>query len=93
MSHCVRILAPMRLLSQLASAHRSADSFRLLLPISLFYLYPSVEKMALPAEALAKAGVPGRIRTCDLRIRSPLLYPAELRAHIKSERCSYLNKE
>ncbi len=23
---------------------------------------------------------PGRIRTCDLRIRSPLLYPAELRA-------------
>jgi hypothetical protein len=25
-------------------------------------------------------GAPGRIRTCDLRIRSPLLYPAELRA-------------
>ena len=25
---------------------------------------------------------PGRIRTCDLRIRSPLLYPAELRAQI-----------
>ncbi len=24
-------------------------------------------------------GDPGRIRTCDLRIRSPLLYPAELR--------------
>ena len=24
-------------------------------------------------------GAPGRIRTCDLRIRSPLLYPAELR--------------
>ena len=24
---------------------------------------------------------PGRIRTCDLRIRSPTLYPAELRAH------------
>ncbi len=23
---------------------------------------------------------PGRIRTCDLRIRSPALYPAELRA-------------
>ena len=23
---------------------------------------------------------PGRTRTCDLRIRSPLLYPAELRA-------------
>ena len=26
------------------------------------------------------ANAPGRIRTCDLRIRSPLLYPAELRA-------------
>ena len=26
-------------------------------------------------------GTPDRIRTCDLRIRSPLLYPAELRAH------------
>ena len=26
-------------------------------------------------------GAPGRIRTCDLRIRSPLLYPTELQAH------------
>jgi hypothetical protein len=25
--------------------------------------------------------VPGKIRTCDLRIRNPLLYPTELRAH------------
>ncbi len=25
-------------------------------------------------------GVPGRARTCDLRIRNPLLYPTELRA-------------
>ncbi len=31
--------------------------------------------------SLAKAGgAPGRIRTCDLRIRNPLLYPTELRA-------------
>ncbi len=29
-------------------------------------------------------GAPGRIRTCGLRIRSPTLYPAELRAHNKS---------
>ena len=28
-----------------------------------------------------KTGMPGRIRTCDLRIRNPLLYPTELRAH------------
>ena len=26
-------------------------------------------------------GTPDRTRTCDLRIRSPLLYPAELQAH------------
>jgi hypothetical protein len=32
-------------------------------------------------------GTPGRIRTCDLRIRSPLLYPAELQAHQK--KCAY----
>ena len=30
---------------------------------------------------LAKNGAPGRIRTCDLRVRSPALYPAELRTH------------
>ena len=26
-------------------------------------------------------GAPGRSRTCDLGLRSPLLYPTELRAH------------
>jgi hypothetical protein len=26
-------------------------------------------------------GAPGRIRTCDPRIRNPVLYPTELRAH------------
>ncbi len=31
-------------------------------------------------------GAPGRIRTCDLQIRSLLLYPAELRAHFMAER-------
>ena len=30
-------------------------------------------------------GAPGRIRTCDLRIRSPLLYPAELQALFYSQ--------
>ena len=29
---------------------------------------------------LLSENAPGRIRTCDLRIRSPALYPAELRA-------------
>ena len=31
-------------------------------------------------DAKHSESTPGRIRTCDLRIRSPLLYPAELRA-------------
>ncbi|SVA80595.1 uncharacterized protein METZ01_LOCUS133449 [marine metagenome] len=26
-------------------------------------------------------GAPGRIRTCDPRLRRPMLYPTELRAH------------
>src|SRR3954463_14860633 len=30
-------------------------------------------------------GAPGRIRTCDQRIRSPTLYPAELRARGREE--------
>ena len=33
-------------------------------------------------EASNFPGAPGRIRTPDLRIRSPLLYPAELQAHL-----------
>jgi hypothetical protein len=28
------------------------------------------------------AGAPGRSRTCDPRFRKPVLYPAELRAHV-----------
>ena len=42
---------------------------------------------------------PGRIRTCDLRIRSPLLYPTELRALDRTiirsvgEKCSSLATE
>ena len=31
---------------------------------------------------LSSVGVPYRIRTCGLRLRRPLLYPAELRRHI-----------
>ena len=28
-------------------------------------------------------GAPGRTRTCDPRLRRPVLYPAELRAHVR----------
>ena len=38
---------------------------------------------AAAAGALADAaGGPDRTRTCDLRFRKPLLYPAELRDHV-----------
>ena len=33
-------------------------------------------------ETVGVFGAPGRIRTCDLRLRRPVLYPAELRAHL-----------
>ena len=38
-------------------------------------------------------GAPGAIRTPDLRIRSPLLYPAELQAHIKLKEKKRLNNK
>ena len=34
----------------------------------------------IAARMLRASGAPGRIRTCDPRLRRPLLYPAELRA-------------
>ena len=34
-----------------------------------------------PSRLTNGVGAPGRTRTCDLRIRSPALYPTELRAH------------
>ncbi len=37
-------------------------------------------ELVLPFFEFSSNGGPGRIRTSDLRIRSPLLYPAELRA-------------
>ena len=54
---------------------------RLRSSLRLNYFGQSSHLAAQPDEAQrAKTGVPGRSRTCDLRIRSPSLYPAELRA-------------
>ena len=39
------------------------------------------EKELMSSNDIGKnSNTPDRIRTCDLRIRNPLLYPAELRA-------------
>ena len=49
---------------------------------------PAIGRLAPPTQLLLKTkkllkqSTPDRIRTCDLRIRSPLLYPTELRAHV-----------
>jgi hypothetical protein len=40
---------------------------------------PSTETGAPARKALGFLGASGRIRTCDLRLRRPSLYPAELR--------------
>ena len=37
-------------------------------------------------------GAPGRIRTCDLRIRSPALYPTELQARMHPSLESYISQ-
>lgn len=45
---------------------------------------------------MAKTGAPGRNRTCNLRIRSPALYPIELQAHKNRNRVELIiaeNKE
>ncbi len=41
---------------------------------------------AVQGNATTSGNAPGRIRTCDRRIRNPVLYPAELRAHQDNRR-------
>ena len=43
-------------------------------------------------DATGSESTPGRIRTCDLRIRSPLLYPTELRAREKRRLYTMTNR-
>jgi hypothetical protein len=48
--------------------------------LSLLVLHSAIHT---PHPAIV-SGAPGRSRTCDIRIRSPTLYPAELRALVWS---------
>jgi hypothetical protein len=45
------------------------------------------DSCANPAASWGLFGTPGRTRTCDLRIRSPALYPTELRAQAFFRQC------
>ena len=45
-------------------------------------LIPTAVLCGLPLETSGLFGAPGRTRTCDPRLRRPLLYPTELRAPI-----------
>jgi hypothetical protein len=49
--------------------------------VASWELLGSTEKSRAMRTDSSTVGAPGRIRTCDPRIRSPLLYPAELQAH------------
>ena len=54
-------------------------------PVLYQLSYAHHKTIALAVEtATAGIGTPGRIRTCDLRLRRPLLYPTELRAQYKT---------
>lgn len=45
---------------------------------------PSVSSFAAwQGKVIVLFGVPDRVRTCDLWLRKPTLYPAELRVHVK----------
>ena len=49
-----------------------------------FSAAPRAQKNSLKShglEALRKNGIPDKIRTCNLRLRRPTLYPIELRGH------------
>lgn len=43
-----------------------------------------VDHERVPLQRDESNGAPGTIRTCDLRLRKPTLYPTELRVHVVS---------
>ena len=58
-------------------------TFCLIFLICFFAIAPqATKKVSANAETLINNGAPGTIRTCDTRLRRPLLYPTELQARI-----------
>lgn len=55
-------------------------------------LHQILSLACLPISPHPQSGTPKRIRTSDLRLRRPLLYPAELWTHIKSWWCADRNR-
>ena len=49
--------------------------------VELTFVTQKIEKHRKELRCLHFSGGPGRIRTCDLLIRSQTLYPTELRSH------------
>ena len=54
-------------------------------------VFPKGQKKSAELRTFDFIGDPGVIRTRDLRIRSPALYPAELRGHAYNIRQEYTN--
>ena len=72
--------ADLKLAAQRQEAYLQAQMGTILGTIAPFEAKKLLRKNS---KSLDFSGTPGRIRTCDLRIRSPLLYPAELQAQTK----------
>ncbi len=68
-------IVPARVQNQLDARQNRAEGK----PLQMADLGTEREPMA-PNDTGQESNTPGRIRTCDLRIRNPLLYPTELRA-------------
>ena len=67
--------------------YKDSDSVEVKIDSSNYDFYTDGDpKLTVVAEVAESSkvinGTPGRIRTCDIRLRRPTLYPAELRAHI-----------
>ena len=68
-------------LRQAAGCRRAQPDWRMMRAYTMIIrIRSAVARARAGPPAPQMTGAPCRIRTCDLRIRSPLLYPAELRA-------------
>ena len=57
------------------------------------YVLIAARGMARTGDSCAQSGRPGRNRTCNRRIRNPMLYPFELRAQIVYFTIVYFTKD
>ena len=54
-------------------------------PVAVLEVHPTLLSRCTKCTLRRFSGAPGRTRTCNHRIRNPMLYPVELRAHDTSK--------